>query len=117
MDVGENSSAGNGDSSEKLVELLVVADSKLKVSGHDTGLLVVTSSVSSELQDLSSEVLEDSSKVHGGTSSNTLGDASVLDVTGDTSNGELKTSLGTARGSLLLVTTTSTFSFSFSRHY
>ena len=48
---------------EKLVEFLVVADSELQVTGNDTGLLVVTGGVASELEDLSCEVLEDSGEV------------------------------------------------------
>jgi hypothetical protein len=43
--------------------LLVVADSKLQVTGHDTLLLVVAGSVAGELKDLSREVLEDGGEV------------------------------------------------------
>jgi hypothetical protein len=39
------------------------ADGELKVTGDDAGLLVVASGVSSELEDLSREVLEDSGEV------------------------------------------------------
>ena len=44
--------------------LLVVSDSKLQVPRHDTLLLVITSSITSQLENLSSEVLEDSSEVY-----------------------------------------------------
>jgi hypothetical protein len=44
---------GNGDVSEKLVEFFVGPDGKLEMTGNDTGLLVVTSSVSSKLKDFS----------------------------------------------------------------
>jgi hypothetical protein len=67
VNVGENTTLGNGDVSEKLVQLLIVADGELKVTGNDTRLLVVTSSVTSQLENLSSEVLEDSSEVDGST--------------------------------------------------
>ena len=43
--------------------LLIVSDSELQVTRHDTLLLVITSGVTGQLQDLSSEVLENSSKV------------------------------------------------------
>ena len=43
-------------------------------------LLVVAGSVTSELEDLSAEVLEDGSEVHGGTSADTLGIAAVAEV-------------------------------------
>ena len=67
MNVGEDTSRGNGHSSKELAELLIIADGKLDVAGDNTVLLVVAGSISSELKDLSSQVLEDSSKVHGGT--------------------------------------------------
>jgi hypothetical protein len=43
--------------------LLVVADGKLEVTGHDTLLLVVAGSVAGELKDLSREVFEDGGEV------------------------------------------------------
>ena len=67
MNVGENTTLGDGDVSEKLVQLLVVADGELKVTGDDTGLLVVTSGVTSQLEDLGSQVLKNGSEVDGGT--------------------------------------------------
>ena len=41
VDVGENTSRRDGDTSQKLVELLVVADGELQVARDDAGLLVV----------------------------------------------------------------------------
>ena len=38
--------------------LLIVTDSQLKVTRHDTVLLVITSGVTSQLEDLSSQVFE-----------------------------------------------------------
>ncbi len=70
MDVGEDTTLGDGHSGQKLVQLLVVADGKLDVAGVDTVLLVVTSSVSGKLKDLSRQVLEHGSEVDGGTSAN-----------------------------------------------
>jgi hypothetical protein len=43
--------------------LLVVADGKLQVTGHDTLLLVVAGSVAGKLEDLSGEVLENGGEV------------------------------------------------------
>jgi hypothetical protein len=43
--------------------LLIVADGKLQVTGHNTLLLVVAGSVAGELKDLSREVLEDGGEV------------------------------------------------------
>ena len=56
MNVGEDSSLGDDNLTEQSVEFLVISDSELQVSGNDSGLLVVSSSVSSEFEDLSREV-------------------------------------------------------------
>ena len=53
LDVGEDTALGNGDAGQELVQLLVVPDGQLEVTGDDPGLLVVTGSVASQLQDLS----------------------------------------------------------------
>ena len=81
MDVGEDTSLGDDDVSEKAVKLLVVADRELEVAGNDARLLVVTSGgdgsqpsraggeregrdspsgVTGKLEDLGRQVLEDS---------------------------------------------------------
>ena len=96
LDVGEDTTLGNGDTGEKFVELLVVADGELEMTGDDPGLLVVTGSVASELEDLSCEVLHDGSEVHWGTSTYTFSIVSLAEKTVDTSNWELKTSPGAA---------------------
>jgi len=112
MDVGKNTSRSNGDTSKKLVQLLVVLDSKGDVTGHDAGLLVVTGSIASELEDLGAEVLEDGSEVDGSAGTHAGGVLSLTEVTADTTDGELKSSLGRRGGALLLAAA----SFSFSRH-
>ena len=91
LDVGEDTTLGDGDTREKLVQLLVITDGELEMSGDDSGLLVVTGSVASQLEDLSSEVLKDSSQVDGGTSTHALSVVAFAQETVDTSNGELET--------------------------
>merc|ERR1711949_27034 len=71
LDVGEDSALGDGDSGEQLVQLLVVPDGQLKVTGDDPGLLVVTGSVASQLEDLSGEVLHDGGQIDRGSGTNT----------------------------------------------
>ena len=44
MDVGKDSTLGDDDVSEEAVELLVVADRELQVTGDDARLLVVAAS-------------------------------------------------------------------------
>ena len=92
LDVGEDTALGDGDSGQQLVQLLVVTDGQLEVAGDDPGLLVVTGSVASQLEDLSRQVLHDSGHVDGGTSSHTLGVVSLAEETVDTSHGELESS-------------------------
>ena len=110
MDVGKDTTRGDGDSSEKLVELFVVLHGQGDVAGYDTALLVVAGGVASELEDLGAEVLEDGSKVDWGTSSHTSGILAHTKVTSDTTDGELQTGLG--RRSRTLLGSTASLSFS-----
>mgnify|MGYP003959647215 CR=1 FL=1 len=116
VDVGENTTLGNGDTAEELVELLVVADSQLDVAGHDAGLLVVASGVTGKLEDLGSEVLKDGSKVHRGTGTDTGGELALLQEAANTGNRELKSGLGALAHALGASSAASLTSFSFSRH-
>ena len=65
VNVGEDTALGNGHMRQKLVELLVVADGELEVTGDDARLLVVTGGVASQLEDLGGEVLENGGNVDG----------------------------------------------------
>ena len=115
MDVGEHTSGRDGDASEKLVELFVVADGELDVPGDDAAPLVVARGVAGELEDLSGEVLHNGGEVHGGTSTNALGVSALAQVACDTADGELKSRLrALGRG---LATLLATSSFSFSGHF
>lgn len=67
MNVGENTTLGDGDVTQKLVQLLIVTDGELEMTGNDTGLLVVTGGVTSQLENFSSEIFEDGSQVDGST--------------------------------------------------
>jgi hypothetical protein len=57
----------DGDVSQKLVQFLIVTDGELEMAGDDTGLLVVASSVTSQLENFSRQVLKDSSEIDGST--------------------------------------------------
>lgn len=67
VNVGQNTTLGDGDVAEKLVQFLIVADGKLEMTGDDTGLLVVTGGVTGQLEDFSSQVLKDGGEVDGST--------------------------------------------------
>jgi hypothetical protein len=67
MNIWKNTTLCDCDVSEKLIQLLIVADGELKMTWDDTGLLVVTSGVTGQFQNFGSEVLEDCSEVDRGT--------------------------------------------------
>ena len=115
MDVGEDTTLGDGHAAEELVELFVVADGELNVAGSDAGLLVVASGVAGELEDLSGEVLHYCSKVDGGATTDTSGVLSLAQVASDTANGELKSSAAAAGLGLARLSFASA-SFTFSTH-
>jgi hypothetical protein len=94
VDIGQDTSRCDGDSSQKAVQFLIVLDGKGDVTGHDTAFLVVTCSISGKFQNLGTKVLQDSSKVDGGTSTHTGGVLSLTQVATDTTDGELQTCLG-----------------------
>ena len=98
VNVGEDTTLGDGDVAEELVQLLIVADGELKVTRDDTGLLVVAGSVASQLEDLSSQVLENGSEVDGSAGTDTLGVVALAEETVDTTNGERETGLGGTAG-------------------
>ena len=102
LDVGQDTSLGDGDTGQELVQLLVVTDGELKVTGDDPGLLVVTGSVTSQLEDLSCQILHHCSHVHWGSSSNALSIVSLAEQTVDTSDRELETSTARPRLGLSL---------------
>jgi hypothetical protein len=100
VNVGENTTAGNGNVTEKLVQLFIVANGQLEMTGRNGLLLVVSSSISGQLKDFSSQVLQDGSEVDGGTGTNTLSIVALAEETMDTTNGELESSLIRARRGL-----------------
>lgn len=67
MNVGQDTTLCNCDVSEKLVQFFIVSDGELEMARNDAGLLVITGSVTSQLEDFGREVFEDSCEVDGGT--------------------------------------------------
>ena len=94
MDVRKNTTLGNGDRAEKLVQFLIVSHGKLNVSRDNSGLLVVSRGVTSELEDLGGEVLKDGGKVHRSTGTDAGGVLAFLQESADSADRELETSLG-----------------------
>ena len=92
MNVWQDTTLRDCNVSQKLVQLLVVADGQLEMTRDDTGLLVVTGGVASKFEDFSSEVFEHGCKVDWGTSTDTLGVVALSQETVNTADGECETS-------------------------
>jgi hypothetical protein len=67
VNVRKNTTLGDGNVAEELVQFFIVTDSKLQMARNDTGLLVVASSISSQLKNFGSEIFKHSSKINGST--------------------------------------------------
>nr|XP_043903097.1 uncharacterized protein LOC122782698 [Solea senegalensis] len=89
LDVGQHAALSDGHSAQEFIELLVVADGQLQVAGDDTGLLVVAGGVSSQLQDLSGQVLEHSGQVDGGAGTHTMSVVAFAQQSVNTTDREL----------------------------
>lgn len=89
VNVRNNTTTGNGGLDES-IELFVTSNGQLKMPGSDTFHLEILAGISSQLQDLSSEVFENSGCVDSSGCANSL---TVLDrlfeKTMDSTDGEL----------------------------
>ena len=89
MDVWDNTTTSDG-SFDESVKFLVTSDSKLQMSWGDSLDLEIFRSVTSELKDLSGQVLENSCTVNSGSSSNSAASAdSALQNSMNSSDWEL----------------------------
>ena len=114
MDVGEDTTLGDGHSGQELVQLLVVADGQLEMAWVDARLLVVTSGVAGQLEHFSGEVFEHGGEVHWGTGTNAFGVVASAEQTVKTTDWELES--GTGRAGLGFSTRLGFASFTTSRH-
>ena len=112
MDVGQDPTGSDGNRSQQAVQLFIILDGKSDVTGYNTRLLVITGGISCKFQDFGAQVFQDSGKVNRSSCTHTSGILALAQVSFDTTDGELQTSLGRRSGGLLF----STASFSFSRH-
>ena len=109
-----NTALRDADADKKLVQLLVVADGQLDVTGDDASLFVVSRGIAGELKDLGSEVLEDGAQVDRGAGTDAGGVLALLQVAADTANRKLKTSLGRSASGLAGLSSSSLSSLSLS---
>jgi hypothetical protein len=91
LDVGQNTTLSDGDSRQELVQFLVVTDGQLQVTWDDSGLLVVTGGITSQLENFSGEVFHDCSQVDWSSGTNAFSVVSFAQQSVDTTDWELKT--------------------------
>ncbi len=65
VNVGKDTTLGDGNMAEELVQFLIVADGELEMTRDDASLLVVTSSVTSQFKNFSCKVFENSGQING----------------------------------------------------
>ena len=94
VDVWDNTGRCDGDVGKKLIELLIVPDGKHDVTRGDSGLLVVTSSISGKFENFDGQIFEDGSKEDWSTSTDTLSVTTFTEESVETTYWELET--GTA---------------------
>ena len=90
LDVRQNTTLGNGDARQQLVELFIVTDGKLQVTGDDTGLLVVTGGVTCQFQNFSGKIFHHSCQIYWCSSANTFCIISFTQKAVNSANRELK---------------------------
>jgi len=112
LDVGKNSALSDCNSRQQFVQFLVVTDSQLKMTRYDSRFLVVSGSISSQFQDFSRQVLQDSGQVHWCSASNSWRESSLSQESVNSTDWELKSSSEWSGLGLRL----SFSSFSTSRH-
>lgn len=94
VNVWQDTTLCDCDVSQELVQLFIVTDGELKMTGDDTGLLVVAGGVAGQLKDFGCEVFKNSGQVYWGTSTDTLSIVALSEETMDTTDWESETGLG-----------------------
>ena len=104
LDVGKDTALCNGDTAEQLVQLFIISDCELEMAGIDSCLLVVSGSITSQLQDFCCKVLHHCRQVDRGPSTHAFAVVALLQEAVDSTHGKLKSgpggsaSLGLASG-------------------
>ena len=94
--MGEDTTLSDGDSAAESLQLFVVSDGELDVSGVDSALLVVPGGVASQLDHLGGEVLEDGGQVDWSTGADSISPVAVAKHSVHSADGERKSSAGGA---------------------
>lgn len=89
LDVRQNTTLGDRNAGQKLVQLLVVTDGQLEVTRNDSRLLVVTSGVTGQLEHFSGQVFHDGRQVDRGAGTDSFGVVTLAQQTVNSADGEL----------------------------
>jgi len=115
VDVRQDSTRSDGHTRHHFVELFVISNGQLNVTGNDSRSLVVFGGVSSQFKNFCAEIFEHCSHVDWSSSTNTFGISSLSQKTGNTAHRERETSSRRARLAFGAFGSSSTFSFG--RHF
>jgi hypothetical protein len=111
MNVWQDTTGGNSDISQESIQFFIVLDGQGNVPGNNTTLLVVPGGVAGQFQNFGAKVFQNGSEVNWRTGTHTGGVFALSEVSTDTTDRELQTSLGrTGGGSLLISATALSFS-------
>ena len=94
MNIRQHSTGSNRDIAEQPVQFFIILDCQSNVPWNDTGLFVITGGVASKLQNFGAEVFQDGCQVHGGSGTHTGSVLALTEVTTNTTDRELQSSLG-----------------------
>ena len=90
LDVGKNAALSNSYARQQPVELFVVADSQLQVSGDDPRFLVVSGRVARQLEHFGSQIFHDSRQVDRSSGADPFSVVAFLQVSVDATDWELE---------------------------
>lgn len=100
-----NATLRDGNTGEKFVQFIVIANGQLKVSWTDAGFAIVRGSITSQFENFSDQILDSGGQIDGSTDADAGSIVALLQDTENTTDGKLQT--GTDRftdtlGALLL---------------
>ena len=72
LNVGQNASLSDSHARQQFVQLLVVSDGELQMTGNNTSLLVISGGITGQLEHLSRQVLQHSGQIDRSAGTDTL---------------------------------------------
>ena len=91
VEVGRDTTSGDRNLTDKLVQLLIVLNGELDVTRNDTGFLVFASAITGQLEQLGNEVLDDGRGEDGSADTETGCVTAFAQELRDTRHGERET--------------------------